>query len=40
MVHGKQFDKNALEPWQVIARSPEKTEEFVKFTGEAFYKNY
>ncbi len=29
-----------LEPWQVIARSPEKTEEFVKFTAEAFYKNY
>jgi len=29
-----------LEPWQVIARSPEKTKEFVKFTAEAFYKNY
>ena len=29
-----------LEPWQVIARSLEKTEEFVKFTAEAFYKNY
>jgi len=29
-----------LEPWQVIARSPETTEEFVKFTAEAFYKNY
>lgn len=28
------------EPWQVISRSPEKTEEFVKFTAEAFYKNY
>jgi DNA sulfur modification protein DndE len=26
-----------LEPWQVIERSPEKTEEFVKFTAEAFY---
>jgi DNA sulfur modification protein DndE len=26
-----------LEPWQVIARSSEKTEEFVKFTAEAFY---
>jgi hypothetical protein len=24
----------------VVARSPEKTEEFVKFTAEAFYKNY
>lgn len=29
-----------LEPWQVIARSPSKTEEFVKFTAEAFYKKY
>ncbi|HNC52276.1 MAG TPA: DndE family protein [Accumulibacter sp.] len=29
-----------LEPWQVIARSEEKTEEFVKFTAEAFYKTY
>jgi DNA sulfur modification protein DndE len=29
-----------LEPWQVIARSPEKTEEFIKFTAEAFFKNY
>ncbi len=29
-----------MEPWQVVARSPEKTEEFVKFTAEAFYKNY
>ena len=29
-----------LEPWQVVARSPEKTEEFLKFTAEAFYKNY
>ena len=29
-----------LEPWQVISRSAEKTEEFVKFTAEAFYKNY
>ncbi len=29
-----------LEPWQVVARSPEKTEEFVKFTAEAFYKVY
>lgn len=28
------------EPWQVISRSPEKTEEFVKFTAEAFYKSY
>jgi len=29
-----------LEPWQVIARSPEKTEEFVKFTAEAFFRSY
>jgi len=29
-----------LEPWQVIARSQEKTQEFVKFTAEAFYKSY
>lgn len=29
-----------LEPFQVIVRSPEKTQEFVKFDAEAFYKNY
>lgn len=29
-----------LEPFQVIARSDEKTVEFVKFTAEAFYKCY
>jgi len=29
-----------LEPWQVIARSQIKTEEFVKFEAEAFYRNY
>jgi len=29
-----------LEPWQVVARSFEKTEEFVKFTAEAFYRSY
>jgi len=29
-----------LEPWQVITRGKEETEEFVKFTAEAFYKNY
>ena len=28
------------EPWQVISRSQVKTEEFVKFEAEAFYKNY
>jgi hypothetical protein len=29
-----------LEPWQIITRSQQKTEEFVKFTAEAFYRNY
>jgi len=29
-----------LEPFQVIARSDEKTAEFMKFTAEAFYKSY
>jgi DNA sulfur modification protein DndE len=29
-----------LEPFQVISRSSVKTEEFVKFSAEAFYKNY
>jgi hypothetical protein len=29
-----------LEPWQVVSRSDIKTEEFTKFTAEAFYKNY
>ena len=29
-----------LEPFQVIARSGEKTAEFIKFQAEAFYKNY
>ena len=29
-----------LEPWQVIMKSPEKTEEFIKFTAEAFFKSY
>lgn len=29
-----------LEPFQVISRSNIKTEEFVKFEAEAFYKNY
>jgi hypothetical protein len=29
-----------LEPWQVVSRSQDKTEEFIKFTAEAFYKNY
>ncbi len=29
-----------LEPFQVISRSTNKTQEFVKFAAEAFYKNY
>jgi len=29
-----------LEPWQVVSRSTDKTEEFVKFEAEAFYKAY
>lgn len=29
-----------LEPFQVIARSSNKTEDFIKFSGEAFYKTY
>jgi phosphoglycolate phosphatase-like HAD superfamily hydrolase len=29
-----------LEPWQVITRGQEKTEEFVKFTAEAFRRSY
>jgi len=29
-----------LEPWQVITRGQQKTDEFVKFTAEAFYRNY
>ena len=29
-----------LEPFQAIARSSEKSEEFMKFEAEAFYKNY
>lgn len=29
-----------LEPWQVVSRGFAKTEEFVKFTAEAFFKNY
>jgi hypothetical protein len=35
-----QTEISRLEPWQVIARSPEKTQEFVKFTAEAFYRTY
>ena len=35
-----QTEISRLEPWQVIARSPVKIQEFVKFTAEAFYKTY
>lgn len=35
-----QMEIAQLEPWQVISRSSVKTEEFTKFTAEAFYKNY
>ncbi len=35
-----QIEIARLEPWQVISRSPDKTQEFVKFTAEAFYRNY
>lgn len=29
-----------LEPFQIVSRSDRKTDEFVKFTGEAFYRSY
>jgi len=29
-----------LEPWQIVSRSPSKTEEFIKFTAEAFFRTY
>lgn len=35
-----QMEIARLEPWQVVSRSSDKTEEFVKFTAEAFYKCY
>lgn len=35
-----QTEISRLEPWQVVSRSPQKTEEFAKFTAEAFYKSY
>lgn len=35
-----QMEIARLEPWQVVSRSADKTEEFVKFTAEAFYKSY
>jgi len=37
---GLQTEIARLEPFQVLARSSEKTEYFVKFNAEAFYKNY
>ena len=35
-----QIEIARLEPWQVVSRSPQRTEEFVKFTAEPFYKSY
>ncbi len=35
-----QTEISRLEPFQVISRGMTKTEEFTKFVGEAFYKNY
>lgn len=35
-----QTEISRLEPWQVISRGAQKTEEFTKFTAEAFYKSY
>lgn len=35
-----QIEIARLEPFQVISRSNDKTEEFMKFTAEAFYKAY
>ena len=35
-----QTEISKLEPWQVIGRGIDKKDEFVKFTAEAFYKNY
>lgn len=29
-----------MEPWQVVSRSNKRTDEFMKFTAEAFYKSY
>lgn len=34
---GLQAEISRLEPWQVVSRSGDKIEEFVKFTAEAFY---
>jgi len=35
-----QTEISKLEPWQVISRTQVKTSEFIKFTADAFYKNY
>jgi len=35
-----QIEIARLEPWQVIMRGSDKTEEYLKFTAEAFYKSY
>ena len=35
-----QVEVARLEPWQVISRSQDRAEGFVKFMAEAFYKSY
>ena len=35
-----QMEIARMEPFQVISRSPSKTEDFIKFVAEPFYKNY
>jgi hypothetical protein len=35
-----QVEVARLEPGQVISRSPNQTEEFMKFAAEAFYRSY
>ena len=35
-----QMEIARLEPWQVVTRGKDQTEEFTKFTAEAFYQNY
>jgi DNA sulfur modification protein DndE len=35
-----QIEISRLEPWQVISRGVDKKDEFVKFTAEAFYRNF
>ena len=35
-----QTEISRLEPFQVVSRGQDKTQEFTKFTAEAFYKSY